>query len=322
VAQTIINDLLRELVISADPRNIEVIWETLYASMRLRGHDGGFLVEAISGIDIALWDILGKHTGEPIHRLLGGAYRDRIKVYASGVPATKAARGEADHARMLAAAQSAIDRGFLGLKMAIGSGPAADVASVRAVRELVGPDMAIFTDAAGNYSVGQAVAVGRELEALGVGFLEAPLPHEFVDGYAEIAHALSLPIANDVITTRYQVLDYLKKSALDLVQPDVCRTGGITELKRIAVLTDAFGVGFTPHVSIGSAIHFIASAHCAAATPNLHQMEYWFGQNPLGDAILVEPALALVDGHLPVPTGPGLGIEIDEAKVRALAVGA
>jgi len=87
------------------------------------------------------------------------------------------------------------------------------------------------------------------------------------------------------------------------------------------VLTDAFGVGFTPHVSIGVAIHFIASAHGAAAAPNLHQMEYWFGQNPLGDAILVEPALGLVDGHLPVPTGPGLGIEIDEAKVRALAVG-
>src|SRR5690606_21524006 len=84
---------------------------------------------------------------EPIHRLLGGAYRDRIKVYASGVPATKAARGEADHGRMLAAAQSAVDRGFLGLKMAIGSGPAADIASVTAVRELVGPDMAIFADA-------------------------------------------------------------------------------------------------------------------------------------------------------------------------------
>lgn len=322
VAQTIINDLLCDLIIGADPRNVEVIWETLYASMRLRGHDSGFLIEALSGIDIALWDIIGKATGEPIHRLLGGAYRDRIKVYASGVPATKSARGEADHARMLAAAQSAVDRGFLGLKMAIGSGPEADVASVRAVRELVGPKMAIFADAAGNYDVGRAVMVGRELETLGVGFLEAPLPHEFVDGYAEVARTLAIPIANDVITTRYQVLDYLKKSALDIVQPDVCRTGGITELKRISVLTDAFGVGFTPHVSIGSAIHFVASAHCAAAAPNLHQMEYWFGQNPLGDAILKEPALGLVDGYLPVPQGPGLGIDVDEDVVRSLAVGA
>ncbi len=321
VAQTIIHDLLRDLIVGADPRNVEVIWETLYASMRLRGHDSGFLIEAISGIDIALWDIIGKATGEPIHRLLGGAHRDRIEVYASGVPATKAARGEADHARMLAAAQSAVDRGFLGLKMAIGSGPEADVASVRAVRELVGPQMAIFADAAGNYDVGRSVMVGRELETLGVGFLEAPLPHEFVDGYAEVARALAIPIANDVITTRYQVLDYLKRSALDIVQPDVCRSGGITELKRISVLTDAFGVAFTPHVSIGSAVHFIASAHCAAAAPNLHQMEYWFGQNPLGDAILKEPALGLIDGHLPVPQGPGLGIEIDEDVVWSLAVG-
>jgi D-galactarolactone cycloisomerase len=322
VTKAIIEDLFREMLLGADPRNVEVIWETLYASMRLRGHDGGFLVEAISGVDIALWDIIGKATGEPVHRLLGGAYRDRVMVYASGVPATRASRGEADYQRMLEAAQSAIDRGFLGLKMAIGVEPDADIASVAAVRELVGPKMAIFSDAAGNYDVGKAVRVGRELEKLGVGFLEAPLPHENVDGYAEIARELALPIANDVITSRYQVLDYLKKAALDVVQPDVCRTGGITELKRIAVLTDAFGVAFTPHVSIGSAIHFVASIHCAAAVPNLHQMEFWFGQNPLGDALLREPVLAVRNGHVAVPQGPGLGIEIDEEKVRALALGA
>lgn len=320
VAQAIIHDLFRDLLLGADPRNVEVIWETLYASMRLRGHDGGFHVEALSGVDIALWDVIGKAVGEPVFRLLGGAYRDRILVYASGVPATRAARGEADFARMLDAARGAAERGFTGLKMAIGLDPAADIASVAAVREAVGPGMRIFADAAGNYDVGKAIAVGQELEDMGVGFLEAPLPHENVDGYAEIAAALALPIANDVLKTRYHVLEYLKRAALDVVQPDVCRSGGITELKRIAVLADAFGVAFTPHVSIGSAIHFVASAHCAAAAPNLHQMEYWFGANPLGDAILKVPALGLVDGHLPVPTGPGLGIEVDEERVRALAV--
>lgn len=320
VARAIVEDLFRDLLVGADPRNVEVIWETLYASMRLRGHAGGFLVEALSGVDIALWDLVGKATGEPVHRLLGGAYRDRIEVYASGVPATRASRGEADHARMLDAAREAVERGFLGLKMAIGSEPDADLASVAAVRELVGGGTAIFTDAAGNYDVAKAIRVGRELEALGVGFLEAPLPHEHVDGYAEVARALALPIANDVITTRYQVLEYLKRAALDVVQPDVCRSGGITELKRIAVLADAFGVAFTPHVSIGSAIHFVASIHCAAAAPNLHPMEFWFGRNPLGDALLLEPLLSVREGHVAVPTGPGLGLEIDEAKVRALAL--
>lgn len=320
VTKYIIHDLLRGMLIGADPRKVEVIWETLYASMRLRGHSSGFLLEAISGIDIALWDLIGKATGQPIHQLLGGAYRDRVMVYASGVPATRASRGQEDHNRMLAAAQSAAERGFRGLKMAIGVNPEADVASVAAVRDLVGPGLRIFTDAAGNYDVGTAIRVGRELERLSVGFLEAPLPHENFEGYAQVAQALSLPIANDVITNRFQVLDYLRRNALDIVQPDVCRTGGITELKRIAVLTDAFGAAFTPHVSIGSAIHFIASVHCAAAAPNLHQMEYWFGDNPLGDSILSQPALGLQDGYLPVPTGPGLGILVDESAVRKLEI--
>lgn len=320
VVKAVVDDLLRELLLGADPRRIEPIWETMYASMRLRGHDSGFLLEAISGVDIALWDLAGKALGAPVHQLLGGAYRDRIPVYASGVPATLDPPGAPDHDRMLAAATSARDLGFRGLKMAIGRGPEADVASVTAVRELLGDDVELFADAAGNYDVDTAIRVGRQLERLNVGFFEAPLPHEFVDGYAEVAHALDIPIANDVITQRYQVLDYLKRSALQVVQPDVCRAGGITELRRIGVLADAFGVACTPHISIGSAVQFVASFHVAAALPNLVRHEYWFGENPLGDAILTRPALGLEDGTVGVPTGPGLGIEIDEATVRALAV--
>jgi D-galactarolactone cycloisomerase len=320
VAQAIIHDLLRDLVIGADPRDIEPIWETLYASMRLRGHEGGFLLEAISGIDIALWDVVGKHLGESVHRLLGGAYRDRVPVYASGVPGTRAAAGEADHDRMLAAAGGARDRGFGALKMAIGLGAEADVASVRSVREHLGRGVEVYADAAGNYDVATAIRVGRELEALGVGFFEAPLPHEQIDGYAEVARALAIPVTNDVLTNRYQVLRFLRAGGLDVVQPDVCRAGGLTELRRIAVLADAYGVACTPHVSIGSAIHFVASFHAAAAMPNLVRLEYWMGQNPLGDALLHEPALEIQDGCVRVPQGPGLGIEVDEARVRALAL--
>ena len=320
VAKAIIDDLLRDLVIGCDPFDVEVIWETLYASMRLRGHGSGFLLEAISGIDIALWDLIGKATGQPVHKLLGGAYRDAVLVYASGVPGTGDAPDGADHGRMLADAQRAVDRGFCGLKMGLGRSPEADVASVAAVREHVGNGMSIFVDAAGNYDVDTAVRVGRELERLGVGFLEAPLPHEQFDGYGRVAADLTIPIANDVITSRLQVLEYLRRSGLDIVQPDVCRTGGITECKRIATLTDAFGVAFTPHVSIGSAVHFAASLHLAAAAPNLVQMEYWFGENPLGDAILREPLLAVRDGEVAVPKGPGLGLEIDESLLRRWAL--
>jgi D-arabinonate dehydratase/D-galactarolactone cycloisomerase len=320
VTQAIIHDLLRDLVIGADPRDIEPIWETLYASMLLRGHEGGFLLEAISGIDIALWDVIGKHLGESVHRLLGGAYRDRVPVYASGVPATRAAPGEADHARMLDAAAGAVARGFGALKMAIGLDPDADVASVEAVRRHVGRGVEVYADAAGNYDVATALRVGRELERLGVGFFEAPLPHEQIDGYAEVARALAIPVTNDVLTNRYQVLRYLRVGGLDIVQPDVCRAGGFTEVRRIAILADAFGIACTPHVSIGSAIHFAASFHAAAAMPNLVRLEYWMGENPLGDALLREPALTLQDGCVRVPQGPGLGIEVDEERVRTLAL--
>ena len=188
VARTIVHDLLRDLLIGADPRDIEPIWETLYASMRLRGHESGFLLEALSGVDIALWDVVGKHVGEPVHHLLGGGYRDRVPVYASGVPATRAAPGEADHERMLDAAAGAVARGFGALKMAIGLGAEADVASVEAVRAHVGPGRrGVRRRGRQLRRRRRPCASGRELERLGVGFFEAPLPHEHVEGYAEVA---------------------------------------------------------------------------------------------------------------------------------------
>lgn len=134
VAQHIIEDLLAPQVLGADPRDIEPIWERLYASMRLRGHEGGFLLEAISGIDIALWDMLGQIHQERVSRLLGGYYRTSLPVYASGVPGTRARPGEKDHERMLAAAAAAVAQGFRALKMAIGIDPDRDIAAVAAVR--------------------------------------------------------------------------------------------------------------------------------------------------------------------------------------------
>lgn len=317
VCKCLIDQLFVDQLLGRDPFEVEVLWETLYASMRLRGHASGFFMEALSGVDIALWDLVGKATGQPLYKLLGGAYRDRVKVYASGVPGTLARKGEPDWERMLGVAQRYLDRGFFGFKVAIGLEPAADLCALRALRELAGPKISILADAAGNYDVSTAIRLGHELEGLDIGFFEAPLPHEFFDGYAEVAHALDIPVANDVLTNRFQVLEYLKRGGLDIVQPDVCRAGGITELKRIAVLADTFGAAFTPHVSIGSAVHVAASLHLAASTPNFIPMEFWAGANPLGDAVLKTPVFEVVDGCLTVPTEPGLGLDIDEAKLQA-----
>lgn len=315
----IVRDLLAPLVLGADPLDIDVLWQRMYGAMRLRGHLSGFLLEAISGVDLALWDLAGKALRVPACTLLGGRYRERVKVYASGLPGLKRAGEAADPERLQRDARALVSQGFRAIKLAIGFGLDADVETVRVVRDAVGGDVELFCDAAGNYDVAQAGRLGRDLERLGVGWLEAPLPPEHVEGHAQLAQTLDLPIATDLLTTRYQVRDFLVRGALDIVQPDVCRAGGLSECRRIAELADVFGAGFAPHVSIGSAIQFAASAHIAAATPNFVIMEYWTGENPIGNPVLENP-LRLEDGMLVVPSGPGMGLEIDETALLRHAV--
>ncbi len=315
----IVRDLLAPVVLGADPLDIDVLWERMYSTMRLRGHLSGFLLEAISGVDLALWDLAGKALGIPACKLLGGAYRDRVKVYASGLPGLKTAGDTTARQQLQDDARALVRQGFRAIKLAIGFGVEADVDSVSTACEAVGDQITLFCDAAGNYDVDQAARLGRALEPLGVGWLEAPIPPEHVDGHATLAKSLNVPIATDLLSTRYQVRDFLVRGALDVVQPDVCRAGGLSECRRIAHLADVFGVGFAPHVSIGSAIQFAASAHIAAATPNFVIMEYWIGENRIGNAVLRTP-LRLSDGMLVVPGGPGLGLDIDEDALLRHAV--
>ena len=316
--RAVVRDLLAPLIMGADPLDVDVLWERMYGSMRLRAHTSGFLLEAISGVDLALWDVRGKALGVPVCKLLGGTYRDRVRVYASGLPGLVDPRDAAARTRLEHEARALVARGFRALKLAGGFGVDADVESVRTVRAAVGEGIEIFCDAGGNYDVAHAHRLGRALEALGVGWLEAPLPAEHVDGYAQLARALALPIANDVVSTRYQVCAFLVRSALDVVQPDVCRAGGLSECRRIAQLADVFGAGIAPHVSIGSPIQFAASAHLAAATPNFLVMEFWTGAAAFARLAPGAP-LQITDGVLPVPMGPGLGLTIDDAALRHYA---
>ncbi|MDR7544884.1 MAG: mandelate racemase/muconate lactonizing enzyme family protein [Armatimonadota bacterium] len=315
----IVRDLLAPLVLGADPLDIDVLWERMYSAMRLRAHGSGFLLEAISGVDLALWDLAGRALGVPVCKLLGGAYRDRIAVYASGLPGLRDACDAQARGRLQDEARALVARGFRAIKLGIGFGVGTDIATVTAVREAVGESVWLLCDAAGNYDVDQAGRLGRALEPLGVGWLEAPIPPEHIDGHAQLARTLDLPIATDLLSTRYQVREFLVRQALDIVQPDVCRAGGLSECRRIAQLADVFGAGIAPHVSVGSAIQFAASAHLAAATPNFVIMEYWVGDNPLGDAVLTEP-LRLEHDVLHVPAGPGLGLALNEEALLRYAV--
>jgi D-galactarolactone cycloisomerase len=318
VAAACVNELLRPIVLGTSPDAIAVTWERMYAAMRVRGHDSGFWLEAIAGVDIALWDAWGKALGQPVHALLGGAFRAAVPVYASGVPAAGRREGAEGLRRVEAEAQRLRDGGWTAIKVAVGVDPDGDAASVAVVRDVLGPDGRVFADAAGAYDVRQALRLGERLQELGVGFFEMPVPPEQIDDYAFLASRLSVPLALDSVTTRHRALSFLRARALHVIQPDVCRAGGISETMRIAALADAFGAQATPHISIGSAVHFAASLQCALAIPNLDVMEHWIGSNPLGRELasdLDEPTA----GRRTPTAGAGLGITIDEQAVARLA---
>ncbi|MCZ7574598.1 MAG: mandelate racemase/muconate lactonizing enzyme family protein [Ardenticatenaceae bacterium] len=319
ITAAIIRQVLAGLLVGEDPTNPALQWERMYGAMRIRGHATGFWMEAISGIDIALWDLTGKALNMPLHKLLGGAFRERVKIYASGIPGVRQGAPDEAWEELRAAAEEIRRRGFQAVKMGIGLGVAGDIRSVETVREVLGRNFTIFADAAGMYDLPQALELGRTLERLEVGWFEAPLPPEEVENYGRLSQSLNIAIASDLIYNRWQVRNLLLAGGVHVVQPDVCRAGGITECKRIAELADAFQKATTPHVSIGSAIHFAASVQLAAALPNQTLMEYWYGSNPLGDPIQQTP-FRVEDSYFWVPEGPGLGVEIDEEALRRYAV--
>lgn len=315
ITAQLVRELLAPLVIGSRIDEISVTWERMYAAMRVRGHDSGFWIEALSGVDIALWDAWGRTLGQPISALLGGAFRTSVPVYASGIPAAPGAEGRAS---VLAQAEGLRDRGFTAIKVAVGVDLKTDLDSLRIVRDVLGPDGRVFADAAGQYDVAQAFDLSVRMEDIGVGFFEMPIAPENVSGYSRLAEKTRIPLALDSLTGRFRALEFLRTGGLHILQPDVCRAGGITEVMRIAALADAFGAVATPHVSIGSAIHFAASLQCAAAMVNFDVMEHWIGDNPLAESIAPDLDTP-VDGLRTLGGAPGLGITVDEAAVRRLA---
>jgi len=315
----IVQDLLAPLVIGEDPLNVRVLWERMYGAMRVRGHSTGFWLEAISGVDIALWDLAGRLLDRPIYMLLGGAFREQLRVYASGLPALYDGTDDGALERLADLARVHVANGYTAMKMGIGHGVEVDVRTIEAVREAIGPTVDLFVDASGVYEPQQAIRLGRHLERLDIGWFEMPIPTDNLPGYVRVATALDVPIALDALCNRFQARDYVGGGGLDVIQPDVCRAGGITESLRMGEVADLYGAACAPHVSIGSAVHLAATLHLGLALPNLLIAEHWIGTNPIGDAILRTPLSRPVDGYIAAPVGAGLGIQVDEEAVRRLA---
>jgi D-galactarolactone cycloisomerase len=284
---------------------------------RLRDHgQKGVVVQGLSGIDIALWDIKGKHFGVPVHRLLGGALRTKVQAYATGLYRRKSGDPEkylAEEAAGYAA------EGFKAVKLKVGFGVDEDAAMTRAVRAAIGRGVVLMVDANHAYDAVAAIRLGRLIEEHDIGWFEEPVPPEDAAGYRAVKAAISIPIAGgECEFTRFGFRDLLVARALDIVQPDTCAAGGLSECKKIADMAEAFGVRYNPHVW-GTGIAIAASLQLLAVLPShtppslapLEPMlEFDRTEHPIRQALLVTP-IEHVGGIVSVPDGPGLGIEID-----------
>lgn len=297
----IIDRLLGPMLIGADPLEREAIWERMYGCMRERGHSTGFMLDAISAIDIALWDLGGKALGVQVVQLLGGRAAAQVPVYLSGLP------GATRDARVAAAAGYAA-RGFGAMKLFLGHGLADDVAEVAAVREAVGAGVRLMVDVQWLYDVPEALKLGRALERYDVSWLETPIIPEDTAGHAELCAALDIAIAlGECERTRFQFRTLLEARAVDIVQPDVGRAGGISETRKIAALAEAYNVPCALHLGVGLAAYIAASAHLAASVPNLLYIEYQPAMHELANRLIATPFVC-EQGAMRVPAGTGLGI--------------
>ena len=311
----VISDLLAPILIGQDARQVEPLWERLYSSQRLRGYATGFYTESIAGADLALWDLLGKYLGQPLYRILGGKYRDSIPTYSGIRGASPQELGES--------ARQQMELGFPAVKMGLGKGPGtSNVERVAAVSEAIGGRGQLLVDSLGAYKVHEARAVGARLDELSnIGWWEDALLPEDIGGYKELKAALKTPLcAGETLSNRYQFRELFAARAVDMVNPDICRAGGISECRRIAILADLHGVLFSPHISTGTALYWAASVHLAAHLPNTVIMEGGtLLDRPFGNGLLREP-LESRPGHAIVPERPGIGAEFDERALERYRV--
>lgn len=309
---------MSRVLIGQDPFQIQAYWQTLYRDFHNRG--GPVLMTAISGIEIALWDLLGQSLGVPIYQLFGGKLRERVWVYSNGWFEDAVTPGE-----LAEKARRSVEQGFSALKWNPFSGadgwmPADKariaVERVRAVREAVGEDVELLIETHGLLTPAMAVQMAERLAPFRPLFIEEPVPPEDLKAMAYVHQRSPIPVATgERLYTRYQFADLLELRAVDIIQPDVIHAGGLFELRAIAAMAETRYVSFAPHNS-SSPVGTVASLHLDACVPNFLIQELPVCDVPWRDEIVEPPVEIPVGGYLPVPSSPGLGVRLNEAVAK------
>ena len=308
--QVIVEDLLRPLVIGGDPFDTQLIWDRSYGAMRERGHPTGFFIDALAGVDIALWDAVGKAVGKPVHKLTGGRYRERILLYA-GLGGTNA-ESVADMA------EKHVKHGYQALKLHLLLESENVIEIATAVRERIGDGIKLMCDLHMRHSVTSAMKIGRALNRLDFTWLESPIVPEDIAGASQLTDSLDVAIAiGEWNRTRYELREAFERRAFDIVMHDIARTG-ITEGHRIGTVADMYNIPVAPHVGGGGIISVAATVQYSASCPNFMIMEHGHFDNRYKSAILTE-SFEPTNGFFEVSDKPGLGINVDEDKLKSFA---
>jgi L-alanine-DL-glutamate epimerase-like enolase superfamily enzyme len=297
----IIDDVLGPVIQGRDPRDVTVIQEDLYDLMRVRGFFSGYYVDAIAGLDIALWDLLGKLLGQPVVKLLGGQRQARLPAYISGLPASNIEQ-------RVALAQQFVAQGFDAIKCHAVVSIDGIVQEMHALREALGPSIKLMVDLHWKFSAAQAVQLAKRLESYQLYFLEAPCQPEDMEGQAHVSHSISMPLAlGEELRTVYEYRPRFERRAMSIAQPEMGHTG-VSQFMQIARMAQAFHMQVIPHASIGLGIFHAASLHAAAALPNCPMHEY---QHSVFDRNLqyVQTDMKCEAGFFHLPHGAGLGVE-------------
>lgn len=314
-----VHDLKRYLI-GRDPFNIKHFTRMVYDDFA--GRRGAMdLYCALSGIEQALWDIVGKKLGTPVYNLLGGACRDKIRVYANGWYG--GARAPEEYAER---AVATLARGFDALKFDPFPGPwrlfvdrkteAAAVANLRAVREAVGPDVALLIEVHRRLAPMHAIRVSRMMEEFDPYWYEEPVPSENVPALAEVRQRTRIPVVTgEALYTKAAFREVFEQRAADFINPDVCNCGGILELKEIAAMAEPYYVAVSPHNYNSTTVGLAATIQASACMPNFVITEYFVNFQETGNEISRQP-FVVEDGYIPLPTSPGLGLELDEGELR------
>ncbi len=314
-------DQIKRYLIGRDPTNIKHFVQMAYDDFA--GRRGAMDYHcAISGLEQAMWDIAGKAYGAPVHKLIGGACRDKIRVYANGWSG-----GAPTPGALAERASEVIEMGFTALKFDPIPGPwrtyvskdveRAAVANVRAVRDAVGPDVDILVEMHRRLAPMHAVRIARDIEEYRPFWYEEPVLAENIDALAEVRRSISIPVVTgEELYTKFEFREVFEKRAADILNPDVCNVGGILELKEIAAMAEPYFVVISPHNFNSTTLGLAATLQVSAAIPNFLITEYFVNLEEFGRDIARTPFEAR-DGYISVPDAPGIGIDLDEERLAA-----